>query len=421
MSVNETNYLDIKRQVEDFRDSIKKIWQLHDYKLMRNVCTKLKIKLKYFPTQIPGATDLIVQKLNNKKDMDIDIDKICTEVKNEIIFSINYISKNLPTDKEELKKVIKIAIKNRDNGLSKYWNDIEPNREKITTILLNQYGNKEKAVVLLCKGIETLIEPMLREDSSLFIEAYEKRNNNQTSSNSDKLWFLLNKVYREALPRNYYKTLINYFKDNSLDFLRELRNILKHGNYNIIKNKIIVNKGPFQDSEFSVDELFRIYSAVTYLRIFCRTVQGYIIDAVMTNYWDLNEVHGDRNISLSAVIEDLNSWFLEKEMKIIFSEDDYISTVLKIDGEEFPDISKMDSVSQKAYLKLKIKVGNRWDLQSNLINIYKILKIIREAYSGEDISIDDLIAAVHITDGKSINTCVYVAFNELTELLNKSL
>ena len=117
------------------------------------------------------------------------------------------------------------------------------------------------------------------------------------------------------------------------------------------------------------------------------------------------------------VIDEIKERKSCKGVKIIFSEDDYISTVLHIDGEKCVDISEIDSGSQKAYFKLKIEVANGWNFKSDLIDIYKILKIIREAYSNDDINIDDLIAAVQITDEKSFNTCAFVAFNEVTDLL----
>jgi len=381
------------------------------------VAQKLDLPFTDVSAELPGLSSLVKQQyLLHKDDTDIDIDTIILEVSNNLKETIDYIieqHKNLT--EEKLYNIIKNGIADRSEGLKMYWTNIAPKFKEQQLLTTKKYTNPLNKIEPTIQMIQNLIEPMLRLDSSLLINAYMHNHNIYDYSKKNNLHFLLNNIYSELFPLKYKNAI--YLEINiisSLDHIRVIRNAFKHGNYKIENDLCIITEKGINGKKLTVSDLYHILFTIHNIRIFCRTVSGYIFDMFTAKY---PEIINTSAIHINTVTTELNTYFLNHGIQIEFSDDCFHENLNINDKIIFPNAG-----GKKVFFQFKIlinsSIGKFLDLS---IYIIAIVKCYERIFPYHMIDKNDVMCAILLIIDSEYQTYLFSSFDEIEELQSKTI
>jgi len=375
------------------------------------VSKKLNSRKSNFSSEQGGYIEIVKQLLIHQNDLSIkNLKDNVINVKDMFKFCLDYVFSIFATSSPDLNEVVFEGTKKRDEGLKQYWTNISPKIEEQQYLSAEQHADPVKIIQNYIQIISNTIEPLLRFDSYLLIKAYNKKHHE--SVEEDNLYDLLNKVYKDIIPVNYTKIILQTLQlSNKLDDIRILRNAFKHGNY-IISNKScnITEKGRLKHKILSIDDLDRIFYIIHNLRIFCRTIFGFFFDAFVVSdprMFMKTEIH------LRTVIADLNMLFMEHGLQVIINNDIYFYNEIVIKGEVLtPDLS-----GKKVFFMMKILINETFDPNFNLsINIHMILKALENIFPYQDNDKKDVLCVLYLTDELLFEYYLFIALDEIEQL-----
>jgi hypothetical protein len=226
----------------------------------------------------------------------------------------------------------------------------------------------------------------------------------------NELYFLLNNVYLELFPKQYQEIIFSQTKViNCLDYIRIIRNAFKHGNYKIEEDSCIITEKVMEGQKLSSSELYYIFFNIHNIRIFCRTVSGYIFDIFTAKYPELRNA---ANIHINTITTDLNAYLLSDGIQIELSDDCFCEN-LDIDNKSISPSSS----GKKLFFKFKILLSNSINKSLDLVPyIIGIVKCYESMFPYQMIQKNDVMCAICLVYNSCNPIQLFSAFDEIEQL-----
>ncbi|GAA0079994.1 hypothetical protein [Clostridium sp. CTA-6] len=401
-----TNSLEISKEIEKHFQAL---CNNENKRLGNYVAQKLNFQFSDVSAELPGFTSLVKQQcsLYGKSK---ELNNIIQETSNILKQTIDYIIEEYKNHLTKLYNLVKLGIKDRDEGLKLYWINIAPKIEEQQLLADKKFANPLNKIEPTIQMIQNLIEPMLRLDSFLLINAYMAKNHINDNKKKKELFFLLNNVYSELFPTQYQSIIYSETKAiNSLDAIRILRNAFKHGNYKLDNNLCIITEKGMKGQKLTSSELYHIFFNIFNIRIFCRTVSGYIFDIFTAKYPELRNV---TNIHINTVTTDLNVYLLNYGIQIELS-DDYFCENLDIDNKSI----QPNAGGKKLFFKFKILLSNSINKSLDLVPyIIGIIKCYESIFPYQMIEKNDVMCAILLIYNSCNQIYLFGSFDEIEQL-----
>jgi hypothetical protein len=401
-----TNSIEKSKEIEEYFNTV---CNNENKQLGKYVAQRLNLQFSDVSAELPGFSSLVKQQfLLYKKSKDLN--NIIKETSNILKQTIDYIIEEYKNKPTELYELVKKAMNYRDEGLKLYWINIAPKIEEQQLLADKKFANPLNKIEPTIQMIQNLIEPMFRLDSFLLISAYMAKKRISGNRKKNELYFLLNNVYLELFPKQYQEIIFSQTKViNCLDDIRIIRNAFKHGNYKIEEDSCIITEKVMEGQKLSSSELYYIFFNIHNIRIFCRTVSGYIFDIFTAKYPELRNA---ANIHINTITTDLNAYLLSDGIQIELSDDCFCEN-LDIDNKSISPSSS----GKKLFFKFKILLSNSINKSLDLVPyIIGIVKCYESMFPYQMIQKNDVMCAICLVYNSCNPIQLFSAFDEIEQL-----